>query len=66
MMGAEQSDRLFGQNKPFLIYVFNICVCVFCGEGGCICMISICVADHSYKAIFCITKIILLYFVVVK
>ncbi len=28
-------------------YMFFICVCVFCGECGCICMISICVADIS-------------------
>ncbi len=27
--------------------IFNICVCVFCGECGCICMISICVADNQ-------------------
>ncbi len=26
-------------------------MCVFCGDCGCICMISICVADNSYKAI---------------
>ncbi len=26
----------------FFFYIFNIYVCVFCGERGCICMISIC------------------------
>ncbi len=45
--GAEQSDRLFGQNKPIFFKMFNICVCVFCGECGFICMISICVAGIS-------------------
>ncbi len=44
--GAELSDRLFGQNKPFFQH-FYICACVFCGECGCICMISICVADNQ-------------------
>ncbi len=43
----------------------HVCVCVFCGECGCICMISICVAYNSYKAIF-ITQIILIVFFVVK
>ncbi len=46
--GAEQSDCFFGQNKPlFFFYISNIYVCVFCGERGFICMISICVADVS-------------------
>ncbi len=45
-MGAELIDQLFGQNNPFL-FCFNIVVCVFCGECGCICMISICVADNQ-------------------
>ncbi len=40
--GAELSDRLFGQNKPFFFFLY-----VFCGECDCICMISICVADIS-------------------
>ncbi len=40
--GAELSDRLFGQNNAFFY-----CVCVFCGECGCICMISICVDDNQ-------------------
>ncbi len=45
--GAELSDRLLGQNKPFFFNICTICVCVFCGECGCICMISICVADNQ-------------------
>ncbi len=39
---------------------------MFCGECGCICMISICVADNPYKAIcffLFITQIILIEFV---
>ncbi len=44
MMWAEISDRLFGQNKLFFVHIFlYIRVCVFCGECGCIGMISICV-----------------------
>ncbi len=38
---------------------------MFCGDCGFICMISICVADNSYKAIFFflfITQIILIVF----
>ncbi len=65
VMGAELSDRLFGQNTLFFFffYIFNICVCVFCGECCCICMISICVADSKYKAIFIfISQIILIVF----
>ncbi len=51
--GAELSDRLFGQNKPFYFFnIFNICVCVFCGECGFICMISICVADNQLLLIW--------------
>ncbi len=38
--GAELSE----QNKPFFVTFF---ICVFCGECGCICMISICVADNQ-------------------
>ncbi len=48
--GAELSDQLFGPNKPFLVCFFqknDLCICVFCGEYGCICMISICVADNQ-------------------
>ncbi len=33
--------RLFGQNKPFFFYIFNICVCVFCGE----CAVSVWLAS---------------------
>ncbi len=65
-MGAELSNLLFGHKTPFFPNIFNICVCVFCGECGCICMISICVADSSYKAIYFIylfiTQIILIVF----
>jgi len=42
-MGAELGDRLFGQNNLF----FKMYICVFCGECGCICVISICVADNQ-------------------
>ncbi len=64
-------DRLFEQKKTNKkkYYFFSICVCVFCGECGWICMISICVADNSYKAIFSLfflTQIILIVFLVVK
>ncbi len=47
--GAELSDLLFGQNKPFFIF-FYICICE---------------ADNSYKAFFfflLILKSFLLYF----
>ncbi len=71
------SDRLFGQNKPSFerelvnadrmesvsFFTFLICVCVFCGECGCICIISICVDDNSkqfYSFLF-ITQIILIF-----
>ncbi len=46
LMGTELSDRLFGQNKTFFFFLY-ICVFVFCGECGCICMTSICVADNQ-------------------
>ncbi len=63
-MGAELSDWLFGQNKKKKLFfgIFYICVCLFCGECGCISMISICVADNSYKAncFLFITQIILI------
>ncbi len=42
-------------NFSFFFNIFNICVCVFCGECGCICIISICVTDNSYKAIYFIS-----------
>ncbi len=33
---------------PFFFFkILNMCVCVFCGECGCICMISICVDDNQ-------------------
>ncbi len=67
-MGTELSDRLFGQNKLFFfVKMFYICVCVSFGERGCICLISIFVADNSFKAILfyifiCITQSILIVF----
>ncbi len=43
--GAELSDRLFGQNKPFCFQNCKyMCMCVL-WRYGCIYMISICVAD---------------------
>ncbi len=65
-MGAELSDWLFGQNKLlfFYFYFLYMCLCVL-WDCGFICMISICVADNSYKAIFFflfITQIILIVF----
>ncbi len=47
-MGAELSDQLFAQNKSFFFSTFLIYVCLcFVGECGCICMISLCVADNQ-------------------
>ncbi len=41
----------FGQNKPF--FPPNICnICMFCGECGCICTISICVADNQLRLLW--------------
>ncbi len=41
---AELSNRLFGQKINFFSKKIYICVFVYC---GCICMISICVADNQ-------------------
>ncbi len=47
--GAELSDLLFGLNTLYIYIYIYMCVCVFvfCEECGCICMISICVADNQ-------------------
>ncbi len=42
------SDGLGFLDKIFFFFnIFNICVCVFCGECGCICMISFCVDESA-------------------
>ncbi len=65
--GAELMSRSAFWTKEtfFILFVKKIiCICVFCGECGCICMISICVADNSYKGFFFFffTQIILIVF----
>ncbi len=72
LMGARNLRSAFWDKINFFEYIFLTFVIyvfvVFCGECGCICMISICVADNSYKAIFffLLLKLFLLYFIVVK
>ncbi len=47
LIRAELSDRLLEKIILFLFIFFNICVCVFCGECGCISVITICVDDNQ-------------------
>ncbi len=38
-------------------YIFHMCVFLFCGECGCICMISICVTDNQCVISVCMAAI---------
>ncbi len=42
--------------------IFNIYVCVFCGKCGCICMISICMADNQPNTFLDWSRTYLMYF----
>ncbi len=45
VMGRNLVIGFLDKINLFVFKISNICVCVFCGEYGCIYMISICVAD---------------------